>query len=130
MAYDSNESGRSEIYVRPFQEIDRARWQISTDGASHPFWARSGRELLFRTTSAPNRLMSVAIDANQGFHHGKPQPLFDLTPYVTSGVGRQFDISPDGQRLLLLKETSGNSSSIVVVTNWFDEVRAKMRDAR
>jgi Tol biopolymer transport system component len=129
IAYDSNESGRSEIYVRPFPEVDRARWQISTDGGSHPLWARSPGELLFRTTSAPSRLVSVAVEAKDGFRHGKPQPLFDLTPYVTSGVGRQFDISSDGKRFLMLKETSGDSSSIIVVTNWFDEVRAKMRDA-
>jgi serine/threonine-protein kinase len=127
IAYDSNESGRSEVYVRPFPEVDRARWQISAEGGSHPLWTRT--ELLFRTISEPHRLMSVAIETNAGFNHGKPRPVLDLAPYVVTGVGRQFDISRDGKRFLMLK-AAGGDSSIIIVSNWFEEVRAKMGGAR
>jgi hypothetical protein len=85
--------------------------------------------LLFRTISEPHRLMSVAIETNAGFNHGKPRPVLDLAPYVVTGVGRQFDISRDGKRFLMLK-AAGGDSSIIIVSNWFEEVRAKMGGAR
>jgi serine/threonine-protein kinase len=57
IAYDSNESGRYEVYVRPFPAVDTGRWQISAEGGSRPLWARSGREIFF--LNAANRMMAV-----------------------------------------------------------------------
>jgi len=128
IAYQSNESGqRNEIYVRPFPAIDGGRWQISADGGFAPVWSRSGRELFF-IGQAPNRMMSVAIQSGSAFGYGKPQPVFDLTSYPSFGlVGRNFDVAPDG-RFLIMK-ASGNEAthpSIVIVSHWFDELRARM----
>jgi serine/threonine-protein kinase len=128
IAYDSNESGRYEVYVRPFPAVDSGRWQISSDGGSNPVWSRSGRELFFAT--AANRMFAVPIPAGATFTYGRPQTLFDTTAYVIGLNSRHFDISADGKRFLMLKEAgSGDKAarpSIVVVSHWFDEVKARM----
>jgi Tol biopolymer transport system component len=128
IAYDSNESGRNEVYVRPFPAVDTGRWQISSEGGTRPLWARSGRELFFATTQ--NRMITVPIVAGSTFTFGQPQQLFDYNAYASSFNGRPFDISADGKRFLMTKAVSGDGTSarpsIVVVTNWFDEVKARM----
>jgi eukaryotic-like serine/threonine-protein kinase len=129
IAYDANESGRLEVYVRPFPAVDTGRWQISAEGGTRPMWARSGHELFFLT--AGNRMMAVPVQAGpSAFTYAKPQPLFDARGYSFTGVGRTFDISADGKRFLMIKDVpSGNAAarpSIIVVSHWFDEVKARM----
>jgi serine/threonine-protein kinase len=129
LAYQSNESGRFEIYVRPFPAVDSGRWQISSEGGTKPLWSRSGRELFFATDT--NRIASVPVAAGSAFSYGKPQVLFDAAAYLFSTAsGRSFDISPDGKRFLMIKPVNSGSAaprpSIVIVTNWFDEVKARM----
>ena len=127
LAYDSNESGRREVYVRPFPAVDSGRWQVSSEGGADPVWARSGRELFFVT--AANRMVSVPVPAGSGFSYGNPQPLFDASAYLQLGF-RAFDISADGKRFLMLKDAArGNTAarpSIVVVSHWFDEVNRRI----
>jgi dipeptidyl aminopeptidase/acylaminoacyl peptidase len=127
IAYDSNESGRMEIYVRSFPAVDGGRWQISSEGGTKPLWSRSGRELFFVT--AANRIAAAPVQAGSSFVYGKPQTLFDVSAYEMAN-GRTFDISPDGKRFLMLKNAvSGEKAarpSIVVVSHWFDEVKARM----
>jgi serine/threonine-protein kinase len=129
IAYDSNESGRYEVYVRPFPAVESGRWQVSSDGGRDPMWARSGRELFFR--NAASRMITVPIAAGASFASGKAENLFDLTPYISpSATGRMWDISPDGKRFLAVKPISGQAApphpSIVVVSHWFDELKARM----
>jgi Tol biopolymer transport system component len=127
IAYDSNESGRYEVYVRPFPAVDSGRWQISSEGGSEPAWARSGRELFF--LNAANRMTAVSVPAGASFTYGKPEPLFSVSPYYGTGAGRTFDISTDGKRFLMVKavgSVAGGRPSIVVVSHWFDEVKAHM----
>jgi serine/threonine-protein kinase len=153
IAYDSTESGRPEVYVRPFPAVDSGRWQISAEGGSRPLWARSGREIFF--LNAANRMIAVSVPAGPSFTYGKPEALFDFTPYfnaVSTGrmfdispdqwtarpwpasrlvsTGRMFDISPDGKRFLTAKPVGSGPAaarpSIVVVSHWFDEVKARM----
>jgi Tol biopolymer transport system component len=127
IAYDSDESGRREIYVRPFPAVDRGRWLISSEGGSDPLWSRSGRELFFMT--AASRMVAVPVPAGPGFTYGKPQSLFDATAYNQS-TSRPFDISVDGKRFLMVKNHANGSAaarpSIVVVSHWFDDVNARM----
>jgi hypothetical protein len=129
IAYDSTESGRLEVYVRPFPAVDSGRWQISAEGGSRPLWARSGREMFF--LNAANRMIAVSVPAGPSFTYGKPEALFDFTPYFNAGsTGRMFDISPDGKRFLTAKPVGSGPAaarpSIVVVSHWFDEVKARM----
>jgi serine/threonine-protein kinase len=129
IAYDSSESGRMEVYVRPYPAMDSGRWQISSEGGSRPVWARSGRELFFLT--ANNRIAAVAVQPGSGFAYGKPQVLFDASPYFSLAFTRYFDVSPDGKRFLMEKSanvapSSTERPSIVVISNWADEVKARM----
>ena len=130
LAYDSNESGQMEVYVRPFPAVDSGRWQISSEGGTRPLWSRSGRELFF--LNAAHRMSVVAVQPGSTFTYAKPQLLFDATNYTYAGNPfRYFDISADGKRFLMIKNADASATgttrpSIVVVSNWFDEVKARM----
>jgi hypothetical protein len=75
-------------------------------------------------------MMAVPVPAGPGFTYGKPEALFDFTPYSNAvSTGRMFDISPDGKRFLMAKpvgSVTATRPSIVVVSHWFDEVKARM----
>jgi eukaryotic-like serine/threonine-protein kinase len=131
VAYESDESGRREIYVRPFPAVDSGRWQISTSGGTKPVWARNSRELYF--VSADLQLMAVPIEQGNGFTYGRQTALFKLNAYYT-GLGpttlngRTYDVAPDG-RFLLIKEPAtavAVAPTIVVVEHWIDEVRKRV----
>ncbi len=95
-AYESEESGRAEIYVQSYPEPGR-KWQVSAAGGSVPLWRRDGRELYF--IGADQRLMAVAVDPGKSFHAGAPAPLFAGTlPRDRASL----DVTPDGQRFLLV----------------------------
>ena len=125
LAYESNESGRDEIYVRPFPAVDGGRWQVSTGGGIQPVWARNGRELFYRSGDA---LMAVPVQTSSGFAAGNPTPLFK-GQYVVGPGGRSYDVSPDGQRFLMIKAgpvagaQSGSPARIIIVENWFEELK-------
>ena len=126
IAYTSNqgEGGREEVYVRPFPDVEAGRWQISTGGGIEPLWAPSGRELFYRTQG---RLMSVPVAAQSGatFEFGSPSVVLE-TRYYLVGEGRNYDVSPDGERFLMIKEgtaTESETQQIIVVQNWFEELR-------
>lgn len=125
MAYDSNESGRFEVYVRPFQDADRARWQISVDGGRQPLWSRDGRELFYRDFSGA--IISVPVVLTDNFSAGQAVKILDGAGYSGGGQflsGRTYDLSLDGRRFLLVKPgPSGAARSLVVVLNWFEELR-------
>jgi serine/threonine-protein kinase len=126
IAYDSDEAGRTEVFVRPFPDVERGRWQVSEDGGSFPFWARSGRELFFVT--AANKLADVSVPGGNSFSYSKPQLLFDTSAYGQSGT-RQFDITADGRRFLAVRPLTSPAParpSIAIVLHWFDDVKAKM----
>ncbi|MBI4476266.1 MAG: hypothetical protein HY654_03780, partial [Acidobacteria bacterium] len=125
LAYESNESGQEEIYVRPFPNVADGRWQVSSGGGNVPLWARSGRELFYRDGTS---LMSVPVQTTPTFAAGTPRKLFE--GYV-SGLGRTYDVSRDGQRFLMIKDSTAadqtmTAPSMVVVLNWFEELKAKL----
>ena len=127
IAYDSDETDRNEVFVRPFPDVNRGRWQISEDGGSFPFWSRSGSELFFVT--AANRLADVAVPAGNSFSYAKPRLLFDTSPYSGPSVPPQFDISADGKRFLAVKPLSSPPPprpSVAIVLHWLDDVKARM----
>ena len=125
LAYQSDESGREEIYVRPFPDVDAGRWQVSTGGGIQASWARSGRELFYRNGPA---LMAVPVQTGTGFVAGTPKALFQ-GPYFGGPGGRSYDVAPDGQRFLFLKPGPAGGSGptprprITIVENWSEELR-------
>jgi serine/threonine-protein kinase len=124
IAYQSNESGRDEIHVRPFPAVDSGHWQISTDGGARPLWARSGRELFF--VDPRNRLMVASIQTNPGFAAGNPAVAVDYANGFIIATGRNYDVSADGRRFLLIKSAlrdQTNASQLHVVLNWTEELK-------
>jgi eukaryotic-like serine/threonine-protein kinase len=113
VAYVSNESGRNEVYVRPF-EGSGEKWQISTSsGGLSPRWRRDGRELYYLT--ADDTIMAVGVQAGESFAVGKPTQLFHVEP-ARAGFG-QYEVTPDGQRFLV--NTGGTQSPpVTVALNW------------
>jgi hypothetical protein len=126
IAYQANGSGRPEIYVRPFPRVNDGLWRVSTDGGTRPAWARDGRELFYLDLA--NALTAVPVQTSENtFTHGSPARVF----YITYGAlgPRPYDVSPDGQRFLMIKEDATRAPkppSLQVVLNWFEELKAKV----
>jgi serine/threonine-protein kinase len=128
LAYQSDESGRMEVHVRPFPQVDNDRWQISTGGATRPAWARSGRELFYLDESSALTVVPVRTSGTT-FVAGPPAKLFD-TAYVEPNPARHYDVSPDGQRFLMLKDgavrdPNATPANMVVVERWFEELKSR-----
>jgi serine/threonine protein kinase/Tol biopolymer transport system component len=128
LAYDSNESGRIEVYVRPFPAVESGRWQVSTGGGSQPLWAPNSRELYF--VDPEGRIVSVSVQSGPGFIAGNPQVVVksSLVRNPPAITGRMYDVSRDGRRFLLIKTVEGTEQAapppqIVVVQNWFEELK-------
>jgi serine/threonine-protein kinase len=121
IAYQSNESGRHEVYVRPFPAVASGLWQISNGGGTQPLWARNGRELFYVT---PSGLMSVPIQAGPSFAFGNTRLVLKgaADTYWLSTVGRSYDVSPDASRFLMVKEEMQSGAAIHVVRNWQTEL--------
>ncbi len=127
MAYESTESGRREIYVRPFPAVDSGRTQISSASGSKPVWAPNGRELFYLDDNA--NMMTVPVQTAGTFTRGMPTLLFAAPAYYYT-QGRNFDVSSDGQRFLMLKHpqrdaTPRGPATINVVVNWIGELKAR-----
>ena len=118
IAYQSNESGISQIYVKPFPAPagGGGKWMVSQGGGQDPHWRGDGKELLYM--SFDGTLMSVSVSANGGaFSSQPPKPLFRRP----GGVGNtlDWDVAPNGQKFLFpLPATDSQQSSFTVVQNW------------
>jgi serine/threonine protein kinase/Tol biopolymer transport system component len=130
LAYQSNESGTHQVYVRPYPDIESGRWQISTDGGVWPRWHPTEDELFYR---GPTGMMSLQFSTDPTFTAGNLTELFRWPFAGSSGILREMDVHPDGQRFLLLTGDSSqtdtgvsSSSSLNVVLNWFNELTERV----
>jgi Tol biopolymer transport system component len=127
LAYQSNESGRDEVYIRPYPETERARVQASTEGGLAPRWARDGSELFF--LSGDREMMAATITVTGGeLRVSNREVLFDLPSSTLVGDRTtQYDVSNDG-RFLMLRTASGDEdeSRMVIVRNFLEEVKARV----
>jgi len=126
LAYESNSSGAFEIYVRPFPNVGGGQWQVSTAGGTRPLWAQSGKELFY--VAADRALLGVPVEANGAtWNAGTPMKLLDGRYYIGGTSGRMYDVSPDGQRFLMLKgpvtDASAATSALIVVQHWDEELK-------
>jgi serine/threonine-protein kinase len=124
IAYQSDESGRFEIYVRPFPRVGDGRWLVSASGGTRPLWGRDGRELFFLDLS--QRMSVVTVEYRPALRFSRPQSLFDATPFFF-GQQRNFDLAPDGERFLTVKSLPrpDDAPSLVLIQHWFGELRMK-----
>lgn len=127
LAYASDESGRYEIYVQPFPDLD-ARHTISAGGGTEPVWSRDGRELYYR---GPSHLMAVTITASEPFEASAPEALFEDV-FRLGQTHTSYDVAPDGRFLMLMRLQTASDDDpfrgldyFHVVLNWFEEVRER-----
>src|SRR5882762_582884 len=127
LAYESNESGSYEVYVRPFPGPG-GKWQISTGGGVFPEWFRNGKELFYRT---PDSKIIVVTYTGSGdsFHADKPQ-LWSPGQFTDRGLGNlNFDLHPDGKRFAVLKAPGTGQTAAVnklnFIFNFFEELRRR-----
>ncbi|MDX1389503.1 MAG: hypothetical protein R3344_09965, partial [Acidobacteriota bacterium] len=128
LAYESNESGQFEIYVRSFPDVEAGRWQISTSGGTRPLWSPNGRELYY--LGLDNRLMAAPVEIRESFQPGTPERLLDKGYYL-GPPGRPYDIAPDGERFLMLERVRGDEEmsrppSFTLVLNWLEELKERV----
>lgn len=119
IAFTSDRSGQDEIYVMPFNGQENMI-KISTDGGKHPVWARDSKELFYRNG---NQMMAVPIQIDPTFNAGKPELLFEGSfSYGYLDWSYSYDISPDGQRFVMVKK-GDTTVELNVVLNWFEELK-------
>jgi serine/threonine-protein kinase len=129
LAYQADESGRFEISVRPFPDVNSGHWQVSTAGGTRPLWARNGQELVY--VSLTGALMRVGVLRAPSWAATTPTMLVKEGYYTTPGapfLGPTYDISPDGQRFLMIKEGGGTDQTdappqLIVVQHWTEELK-------
>jgi Tol biopolymer transport system component len=118
LAYVSNETGRDEVYVRPFPE-GGGRWQVSTTGGSEPRWRRDGQEVFYRNGDT---LIAVQVKTQPGFAVGKHTPLF-TGDYVSNTRHATYDVHPDGQRFVFVTGNRTEATDLILVQNLFSPAR-------
>ncbi len=129
LAYTSDLSGRNEVYVSPFPNVDSGRVPVSTEGGFGPRWAHSGRELFF--VDADRRLVAAEVETASGFGVLERETLFALgSEYFVIEGADFYDIAPDDQRFLMARLASGLWGSaddrFILVTNWFEELKERV----
>lgn len=119
LLYEGSQTGRLEVYVRPFPNTSQALHQVSADGGTNPKWSRDGREIFYENASA--ELVRIAVTPGSSFAVTDPRVLFSLRD------ASDWDVAPDGQRFAVIRErASQQRSKLVVVENFADELRRKV----
>jgi serine/threonine-protein kinase len=128
IAYVSDESGRDEVYLRPFPDVARLKRQVSISGGVEPRWSRSGTQLYYRNET--DQLVAVPIQLREdGFSAGTPQVLFSLADHLPANRYQPtYDVVPGDQRFVVTKRVSSQGRAmgeLIVVENFLEELRRK-----
>jgi serine/threonine protein kinase/Tol biopolymer transport system component len=131
LAYTSNESGRSEVFVRSFPGPG-AQWQVSTSGGWVPTWSRRRNELVYLSLLPDSHLMVVSYTIEGDTFRAGPPRKWSEQPISGRPTARSFDLHPDGDRIVASGDltTTTNVDKVVLVSNFMDEVRRRLSDAR
>ncbi|MFB3062911.1 MAG: TolB family protein, partial [Candidatus Binatia bacterium] len=121
ITYVSDELGHNHVYVSPYPNPD-VKWLVSgEEGGEQPVWSPDGSELFYRSG---DQMMVLSVQTEPTFNAGRPRVLFEES-YLSSSISlgfQYYDISPDGQRFLMIKEAGAGQAQINVVLNWFEEL--------
>jgi serine/threonine-protein kinase len=122
IAYTSDESGRYEVYVRPYPGPG-GKYQVSTEGGEEPVWSTNGQELFYRNGE---KWMVASVDTKSEFHSQTPLLLFEN--YFINVPGLSHYPSPDGQRQVMIQPVGPqeNAKQINLVLNWFEELKQRV----
>jgi serine/threonine-protein kinase len=125
LAYASDESGNREVWVVPFPDPQGAKWQVSTNGGFEPLWSRDGREIFYVT---PSRDLVVAeVSTSGAFSVGTRRVLFNVDAYRRHFTHRAYDVLPDNQRFVMIRDVGPVAGELVMVDNWTSELVARLR---
>jgi Tol biopolymer transport system component len=121
-AYQSNESGQTQIYIQPFPPTGR-KFLVSRTGGFQPVWRPDSKELFF--ISSDSRMMATPIDAARGQFDADPTPLFTVATTASDGAfGLQYAVAKDGQRFLVnVLQQQSRAIPLTVVVNWLAAVQ-------
>jgi serine/threonine-protein kinase len=128
IAYESNETGRTEVYIRPFPAVESGRWPVSVDGGRAPLWNRNGRELFYVNGARVMVAVPLAL-AGGAPRIGTREALFPVKQYLYLADQENytpFDVTPDGQRFLMARRVNAlaaRSEPLVVTEHWTAELR-------
>jgi len=131
LAYESNETGRTEVYLRPFPDVDSGKWKVSEGGGRAPLWARNGREIFY--VNDARAMVAVPVNAAGGAPQlGEHATLFVMRPelYLANQENyTPFDVARDGRFIMARRVTGtdGRPSPVVVTLNWFAELRDRVK---
>ena len=128
VAFVSDETGRREVYVRPLSDPGAGKWQISERGGNDPVWSRDGGSLYY--WEGPE-FRVARVRTQREFAILRRETVFVDSSYVASCCVPNYDVYPDGQRFVIARREGANEQkSFILVTNWFEELKARMTDAR
>ena len=116
VAYVSDESGRAEVYVRPFPDASAAKWPVSNRGGQEPRWSTSGRELFYR--SEAGELVAVRLAPGPEFAIAEEHVLFSTLDFLTAGMYHMYDVLPNDNGFLFVHAEGETNGRVVVVQNW------------
>jgi len=126
LAYVSDESGMNQVYVRPFPDTNEWKMTVSIGEGQEPVWARDGRELFYRKGPS-GELVAVHMEIGNSLVIGGEEVLFPAGNYRANYQRPQYDVSPDGQRFVMLRPldpgSEGPQASMVMIQNWFTRLR-------
>src|SRR5881396_653265 len=126
LAYVSNETGADETYVVPFPNTGAGKWAISAGGGTEPLWSHRGNELFYRDASGD--LVAVEVHTNPTFSLGRSVALFPAAGFSSLRFTPQYAVALDDRRFLMIRPLqTGAPDKLIVVDNWFEELRAKSR---
>jgi Tol biopolymer transport system component len=131
MAYQTDRSGRFEVVVRPYPAMD-TEWRVSTAGGTEPLWSSDDSELFYRSPSGA--IMRVVVKAGKEWAAGPPEQVLPGDGLRVGAAGnplRTYDVSSDGRRFLVLKESpaqqrAGTGPQIMVIENWLEELKQRV----
>ncbi len=126
MVYVSDESGLPEVYVVPFPNVDAGVWRVSDGGGYQPRWAHSGREIIYQ--NATDQMVAVEVSTEDVFALGDKTELFNTAGFVVSFNHPVYAVSNDDQRFLMIRlRGGGGPNELIVVENFAEELKAKVR---
>ena len=106
--------------MRQFPNVNEGQWLVSNEGGSRRRWAPDGGELFYLAPGS--RLMAVPVETESGFAPGNATELF--RGYYAGYDGRTYDVSPDGERFLMVKENAGDGQKdFILVLNWHEQLK-------
>jgi serine/threonine-protein kinase len=124
LAYVSDDSGREEVYVRPFPNAESGRWLLSSGGGTEPLWAHSGAELFYR--NGEHELIAVQVRADSSFAWDHQEVLFSAEDFLARTEHPMYDVSPDDRRFVMLRSSGDGLWELILVQDFFEDLKRQV----